>query len=451
MERYERCKSSGVEWIGEIPEHWDLRKLKYVASVQPSNVDKKTIEGELPVFLCNYMDVYKNEFIDSSIIFMEATATEAEIAKFKIKKGDVLVTKDSETPDDIANPAFVKDDFENANVICAYHLTQIRPNRRELIGEYLFRLFQETKYKGQFEVAANGVTRFALSVSAFSDAFVPLPRPEEQTAIANYLDEKTAQMDMLIAKKQKLIELLKEERTAIIEKAVKYGLNENDQFMESKLDWFDRIPTRWAKTAIKYIAKRSKDSIVDGPFGSSVNVDTDYVTEGIPVVRTINITDKGFSEDDLRFMRIDKFDELKRHAVYPGDILFSKVGTIGNSCIFPNHIHKGILSTTGSCKITVNPELIINEYLVYLLRAMKEYFHLLASSNVQPFLNMSTIRNVRIAVPPIEEQRQAIDFIEDSSIEIDLTISKIEKEIELLHEYRAALISEVVTGKIKVA
>src|SRR4030065_2733523 len=140
MKRYEKYKPSGVEWIGEMPEHWDSKRLKYVASVQPSNVDKKTVEDELPVLLCNYMDVYKNEFIDSSINFMEATATEAEIAKFKIKKGDMLVTKDSETPDDIANPAFVKDDFEN--VICAYHLTQIRPNRSELIGEYLFRLFQ---------------------------------------------------------------------------------------------------------------------------------------------------------------------------------------------------------------------------------------------------------------------------------------------------------------------
>lgn len=451
MKCYKKYKPSGVEWLGELPEHWDSKRLKYAASVQPSNVDKKTVEGELPVLLCNYMDVYKNEFIDSTINFMEATATEAEIAKFKIKKGDVLVTKDSETPDDIAKPAFVKDDFENINVICAYHLTQIRPNRNKLIGEYLFRVFQENKYNGQFEVAANGVTRFGLSVSAFSDAFVPLPPPEEQIAIANYLENKTSQIDKLIANKQKLVELLRQERTGIVEKAIKYGVNENAQFIESNFDWFDRIPKRWTKTAIKYIAKKSKDSIVDGPFGSSVNVDTDYVLEGIPVVRTINITENGFSENDLRFMSAEKFDELKRHAVYPGDVLFSKVGTIGNSCIFPNHIPQGILSTTGSCKILVNPELIINEYLVYLLRAMKEYFHLLASSNVQPFLNMSTIRNVRIVVPPVEEQKQIIKFIVDRSREIDLTISKIEKEIGLLQEYRTALISEAVTGKIKVA
>ncbi len=98
--------------------------MKFVAKIQSSNVDKKSFDDEIPVFLCNYVDVYKNEFINDSIPFMKATATEKEIEKFILNEDDVLITKDSETPDDIANPAFVKKEFKN--VICGYHLAQIR-------------------------------------------------------------------------------------------------------------------------------------------------------------------------------------------------------------------------------------------------------------------------------------------------------------------------------------
>jgi type I restriction enzyme S subunit len=124
MRTYEKRKYSGLHWIGEIPEHWEVKKLKYVAETCPSNVDKKSKEDEEEVLLCNYMDVYKNEYINSTIEFMNATASESQIKTFKLNKGDVLATKDSETPDDIAVPAYVQEDFDN--VICGYHLTHIK-------------------------------------------------------------------------------------------------------------------------------------------------------------------------------------------------------------------------------------------------------------------------------------------------------------------------------------
>lgn len=96
MERYQKYKDSGVEWIGEIPEEWGIKKLKYLTNARPSNVDKKVVDGEETVFLCNYVDVYKNEFITSNLQFMLATASEEQREKFILQKGDVLVTKDSE-------------------------------------------------------------------------------------------------------------------------------------------------------------------------------------------------------------------------------------------------------------------------------------------------------------------------------------------------------------------
>jgi len=111
-------KDSAIEWIGEIPEHWKVQRLKDLADIQNSNVDKKTHPNELPIKLCNYVDVYKNDFIDSSLDFMEATATKEEIRKFGIQQGDVFITKDSETCDDIAIPALACEAFEDVTALC---------------------------------------------------------------------------------------------------------------------------------------------------------------------------------------------------------------------------------------------------------------------------------------------------------------------------------------------
>lgn len=213
-----KLKESGIKWLGQIPEHWEVKKLKYVAKIQSSNVDKKTIEGEVPILLCNYVDVYKNEFIDASFNFMGATATEKEIEKFIIHEGDVLITKDSETPDDIANPAYVKQVFEN--VICGYHLAQIKPNKSKLLGEFLFRLFQSKKFNSHFEVSANGVTRFGLPLDSITDVEVSFPSIDEQINIVQHIETETKRIDGTISKIEKEIELLVEYRTALISEVV---------------------------------------------------------------------------------------------------------------------------------------------------------------------------------------------------------------------------------------
>jgi type I restriction enzyme S subunit len=220
MERYAAYKDSGVEWIEDIPEGWEVKKLKYVADARPSNIDKKSKNEEEKVLLCNYVDVYKNEFISSELAFMTATASQEQKEKFLLQKGDVLATKDSETPNDIAIPALVVEDFDS--VVCGYHLTHIKP--KKIIGSYLFRYFQTKYLSSYFEVSANGVTRYGLGVDKFGSALILNPSLEEQTAIANYLDRKTAEIDALIAQKQRLIELYQEEKTAIINQAVTKGM-----------------------------------------------------------------------------------------------------------------------------------------------------------------------------------------------------------------------------------
>lgn len=135
--RYAEYRDSRVEWVGEVPVGWMIEKLKFVAEVQPSNVDKKTKKNEKEVLLCNYTDVYYNEEITGDLPFMKATASDPQIRKFTLKGGDTIITKDSEDPNDIAVPAYVPQDLDG--IICGYHLALLRPKDR-ILGGYLKRV-----------------------------------------------------------------------------------------------------------------------------------------------------------------------------------------------------------------------------------------------------------------------------------------------------------------------
>ncbi len=210
-------KDSGVEWLGEIPAQWEARRLKSLASVELSNVDKKSVEGEVPVKLCNYVDVYYHDRITDELEFMTATATAEQAQRFALRRGDVLITKDSETPDDIAVPAVVAEDLPG--VVCGYHLAQIRPGPG-LNGPFLARAFDAAGPRDQFHAAANGITRFGLSADAIRSSVFAIPPGPEQIAIAAFLDRETARIDALVNKVRSVIDRLSELRTALISAAV---------------------------------------------------------------------------------------------------------------------------------------------------------------------------------------------------------------------------------------
>jgi type I restriction enzyme S subunit len=230
--RYPKYKHSGVEWLGEVPEHWGVQRLKRICRVFPSNVDKKTVEGEAPVLLCNYTDVYYNDRIVAGMDFMPATATDDQIAKFTLRAGDTIITKDSETADDIAVAAYVPNDLPG--VVCGYHLSMVRP-REGINGAFVKRLFDSTYAKSCFAVRANGLTRVGLSQYELDNVDMPVPPPIEQVAITAFLDRETSKIDALIAsfvgqatvknnpltgEHRGLISLLQERRSALISAAV---------------------------------------------------------------------------------------------------------------------------------------------------------------------------------------------------------------------------------------
>ena len=209
-----RLKPSGVEWLGDVPEHWEVRRIRNVAQMRVSNVDKHVKSEEIPVRLCNYVDVYKNDLIDGRLDFMRATATADEIARFLLKAGDVLITKDSETWDDIAVPALVTEPIPN--LISGYHLALLRPRTGDLTGEFLLRALQSKGVAHQFHVGAGGVTRYGLSHAAIQSVWIPLPPLSEQAAIVSHLDHETTHMDAARDRAQREIELLREYRTRLM-------------------------------------------------------------------------------------------------------------------------------------------------------------------------------------------------------------------------------------------
>ena len=181
----------------KLPPGWKLEKLKFFADVRNSNVDKTISEDEEPVRLCNYTDVYYNDRITPDLNFMEGSATESEIVRFHLKRGQVIITKDSEGWDDIGIPALVSEDMPK--VLCGYHLSVIEPGPK-LDGGFLAWLCRTEPLNDQFKLSANGVTRFGLGQYPMKNAFIALPPLDTQRRIARFLDEKTARIDGVIEK-----------------------------------------------------------------------------------------------------------------------------------------------------------------------------------------------------------------------------------------------------------
>ena len=213
-----KLKPSGVEWIEDIPEHWDARRLRTLAAVRASGVDKNTNEDEVPVMLCNNVDIYRNEHITPKIDFMKATASKHEIRNFELKAGDLIITKDSLNPEIIGVPSYVPEALPG--VLCAYHLYLIRPFASAIESEFLLRAFSSSAVSRQFRVATNGVTIVGLPQGAVKATVIPLPPLEEQRAIIAHINEKCAEISQAISRAEREIELMREYRTRLISDVV---------------------------------------------------------------------------------------------------------------------------------------------------------------------------------------------------------------------------------------
>ena len=271
---YPYYKSSGVEWLGDVPAHWEVQRIRNVVDMRVSNVDKHVKEDEVSVRLCNYVDVYKNDYIDEQMDFMQATATDDEIARFRLEKDDVLITKDSEAWDDIGVPALVTEPA--SDLISGYHLALLRPRTDELEGGYLLRALQSKCLAYQFHIEAKGVTRYGLSHDSIKSVWLPLPPLPEQTAIVHYLDQADGRIRRYVSSRERLIELLEEYRQAVIHHAVTRGLDPDVRLKPSGVEWLGDVPAHWEVRRVKQVSRilrgkfthrpRNDPSLYNGPY-----------------------------------------------------------------------------------------------------------------------------------------------------------------------------------------
>ncbi len=438
---YPAYKESGVEWLGQIPETWEIRRLRFVCVFQNSNVDKKTYNGQKQVLLCNYINVYRNEFITNDLAFMESTASDSEISSMSLKLGDVIITKDSEDPSDIGVPAIVSENLEN--VVCGYHLTLIRTNNI-VAARFLHRVIQSHPSKAYFYVNAPGITRFGLNQDTIGSLCIPLPSLSEQRAIAAFLDRETARIDTLIAKQEQMITLLREKRQAMIAHAVTKGLDAHAPMKESGVAWLGQVPETWEIRRFKY-------AVWLNPKKSEISKEaSDLLVSFLPMEL---IGDDG----SIVLEEVREIDEVKQQFTYfiNDDVILAKITPCfenGKGAICSNLVN-GIGFGTTELHV-LRPQRITDSHYVYYL-THSDFFRLpgialMTGAAGQKRVPESYISNFCIPLPPLSEQRAIAAFLDRETARIDTLIAKQQRMIELLKERRSALITAAVTGKIDV-
>ena len=451
--RYPRYRNSGVKWLGHIPEHWEVRRLEHVASYRTSSVDKKTDDGELPVMLCNYTDVYYQDRIRASDgDFMEATASPHEVARFKLCVGDVLITKDSEDWQDIAVPALIEETADS--FVCGYHLGIIRPGPL-VESAFVFRAMQSVAVNQQLQTSASGVTRYGLPNAAVSDSLIPLPPLAEQCAIAGFLDRETERIDKLVGKKRLLIERLAEYRTALITRAVTRGLppeatqaaglDSSPRLKPSGVEWLGHIPEHW-----EVLRLRDCGHIRTGPFGSQLHAD-EYISGGVPIINPSNIVGGRLFPDGEDTISPEKAGELARHAFKVGDIAFGRRGEMARvALVWQSDLPAAC--GTGCLRIRSDRQRVEPLFLLHSLGldALRSWLELVAVGSTLANLNEQIVGRVPLTLPPLHEQRVIVEWLSDSLERADALRRSVEIAIERLVEFRSALITAAVTGRIDV-
>ena len=419
MKAYPDYKDSGFDRLGKVPSHWGVYNLKRMTNFNYGNSLSKEIriDGKIPVYGSNGVVGYHDESI---------TKSPCIIVGRKGSFGKVNYSEIECFP--IDTTYFIDETATKNNLRWLYYL---------LLSLRLDAFSKDS--------AVPGLSR----EDAYEKRAV-LPSLSEQQAIADFLDRKTAQIDTLIEKKQRQIDLLHEQRTALINHAVTKGLNPKVKMKDSGVEWLGEIPSHWEVKRIKHLIQSKKNSIKTGPFGSQLT-NADMAGTDVKVYNQRSVIDNDFVNGE-NYVSLEKFQQLKEFEIYAGDILITTRGTIGRCAIFPENAEKGILHPC-LIRLQMNEELILKEYLIGFIQdsvLFKQSIFFESNATTIEVIYSGTMKQVPVPVPPVEEQQKIIKYLSELKNKVQLATEKLENEIMLLQEYRTALISEAVTGKIDV-
>jgi len=280
-----------------------------------------------------------------------------------------------------------------------------------------------------------------MTISKIDELLIFIPSLPEQEKIANFLDHETAKIDTLIEKQQQLIKLLKEKRQAVISHAVTKGLNPNAPMRDSGVEWLGEVPEHWVVSKLKYLSNQ----IVDGAHFTPT-----YVDKGVPFLRVTDVQSKEIDKNTIKYIPEPEHEELiKRCQPEIGDLLLSKNGTIGIPKVIDWDWEFSIFVSL--CLIKLNKKLDVHyAYYFFLTHEIREQIFGLIKQSTVINLHLDKIESFVFTVPPLEEQREIVQHLNDVLGKYDLQVAKAEKINNLLGERRTALISAAVTGKIDV-
>jgi type I restriction enzyme S subunit len=435
LKPYPTMKNSGVPWIREVPEHWEVRKLRHllhpIAVRNRPDLPLLSVVREKGVILRDVtnQDENRNFIPDDLTNYKVVRSGQFIMNKMKAWQGSYGVS----SFDGIVSPAYF-----------VFDLTGVR-------GQYFHTAIRSRAYVPFFTQASDGVRigQWDLSQPRMREIPFFVPPLPEQAAIVRFLEHVDRRIRRYVRAKQKLIKLLEEQKQAIIHRAVTCGLDPNVRLKPSGVEWLGDVPECWEVTSIKRLARHGGKTFTDGDW-----IELPYITDrGIRLIQTGNVGTGEYREKGFRYVTEDTFFELNCTEVRRNDVLICRLdGPVGRACLVPDLDCRAITSVDNTIlkvRTDVDPR-----YVVYCLssRVWLDWIQSLcrAGGGFRYRISRSTLGDLRLALPPLPEQRRIADHLDDSLLSYRAAASREARAIGLLHEYRTRLTADVVTGKLNV-
>lgn len=427
---YAEYKDSGVEWLGEIPSHWEMWKLGHAYSeigsgTTPSTTNEENFEGDIPWVTTG--ELRENTIFDTKKKVSKKTLELYPTLK-KYPVGSVAIAMYGAT---IGRLGIFGVEATTNQACCVMTISKVLNN------DYLFYWLQA--FKDEIVQLSSGGGQPNINQEKVASLRISAPNVKDQTQIANFLDHETAKIDHLIEKQQQLIELLKEKRQAVISHAVTKGLDPNVPMKDSGVEWLGEVPEHWNVTCLARISGIKRGS-------GYQNIEMEV--EGQDTIQMLRIADM----HEIAPALIVKNTEVIRYLVEEGDILVAGTGaTAGISMLVPKECN-GWVHSYNSIKVKVDSKKVNSAFLQLFLISdyIKKSLDVSFVGSAQPFVDTNGLGRLRVLLPPLHEQINIYDYLNIKTRKIDLLISKAQSAIQLMQERRTALISATVTGKIDV-
>lgn len=432
---YPAYKDSGVEWLGAIPEHWEVKPL---FSLMAERKEKNANDSEKKVLSLSYGNILERN-VDSNFGLLPESFNTYQI----VNPGNIILRLTDLQNDKRSLRVGLSN--ERGIITSAYVCVKCRDN---IDSRYAYSLLHSYDLLKVFYSYGGGV-RQSMKYEDLKRLPIILPPLIQQNSIATFLDRETSRLDELISKKQRQIELLQEKRCALISQVVTKGLDPDVKMKDSGVEWLGKIPAHWELVPLKFTLRPCGDAVKTGPFGSQL-LSSEMLSGSIKVYNQRNVLDRDFISGE-NYITEDKFKDLSAFTIFAHDVLVTTRGTIGRCAVFPQNAEKGILHP---CLMRIEPNASLSPAYLSLLIQDGEIvllqLRLMSNATTIDVIYSESLKSVRLPLPPIDEQRAIMAFLDRETSRIEQLIDKVSRSIDLLREYRTALISAAVTGKIDV-